>query len=148
MFIPLSGRGHHNEIVSRMHSALLQLCLLSQSFSDSQWEWESKASEVPGRADLIQQGSAIFSQFAGCLCAVGKGWHIWCCDAWKKAAQHLPGSLEIGFYVVSTQWECCHFCSWDWADLTTGGKKKKDKDSYETTWISSYSIYNFLKSPD
>lgn len=101
---------------------------------DSRWGWESKASEVLVGADLVQQGSAIFRQFSGCLYTVRKG-YLSCYDG-KKGTQYFQGTFKIGFWFLQfPHWECCHFCSWDWDSLTVG--EKNDKDSYGTSCIFS-----------
>lgn len=63
---------------------------------DSRWGWESKASDVLVGAGLVQQGSAIFRQFSGCLYTARKGW-VGFDDAKKEGTQYLPGTLKLDF---------------------------------------------------
>jgi len=144
MFIPLPGRGHHPEIVSRMHSALLQLCLLFLL-------WLTVRVRIKGK----QSSWESWPHSAG-LCQLQPLSRLPVCN--RKGLTHLVLWCQKERYSAPSRifgdWILCCFHSvrmLPFLQLRLGSshnwEEKNDKDSYETSWISSYSIYSFLKVP-
>lgn len=119
----------------RFYPGCIQPCYSSAHccFSDSRRGWESKVSEAPAGAALVQQGSAIARLSSGCLCTAREGWLTWL--LWG-----IKGTLKTGFCFQ------LFLLFPHWANLSVGKKIIKILMEQHGFFFSLYDLY-FFQSP-